>query len=525
MERTNKCNYDDLLNAVRTGNLNMVNLIFKYDSNSVSFINNSSSIGGSPLFIAVEMDSIEIVKTLLSIPRINLNCALNGETILVYSLKKDNYRIAKLLIQDERTDINIAKNEESPLVIAAKKRKTDIIDLLINNPTFDERANLLDYAFYISDNEISKQLYSLKSLDVNFYYESHQTTLLKEVYDNNEEKVDLIINHPSFDKIKSHLTMAIMVSIKKKNIKIFGKLLRVIDNNVNIYVTDYARLPLLTFALDQQSNEIVTEILESPNFNLDRDTIQSSFEKLCQLWQNKCSFDLMKKIVELDEKNHHFIDFTKLLSNGKSVFTSMIPYLNFDEIVKFLVDHGADPNIQDLDDLDSLSYAIKLNSAPFVLALINSNKIDLTKRILDQKTGVNKTYLHLAARLEEPRILLHLLEKKEMDVNAEDENGETPLMESCRFYRDKIIEALFQIDDLDYLHVSKNGENALEIVTKESKTQEKFTRKDYFQALLNQILLNENQNNIINEEEEEDDIKIRSTSSDHSDLDRYDDVD
>lgn len=71
------------------------------------------------------MDSIEIVKTLLSIPRINLNCALNGETILVYSLKKDNYRIAKLLIQDERTDINIAKNEESPLVNATQKRKTD----------------------------------------------------------------------------------------------------------------------------------------------------------------------------------------------------------------------------------------------------------------------------------------------------------------------------------------------------------------------------------------------------------------
>ena len=523
LERTNKCNYDDLVNAVSTENLNMVNLIFKYDHNSVSFINQSSSFRGSPLFIAVEINNIEMVKTFLSIPKINLNYALNGKTILVYSLNNDKFEIAKLLIQDERTDINICHNEDSPLVIAAKKRKTDIISLLINNPKFDERANLLDYAFYISNNEISKQLYSLKTLDVNFYYASlNQTALEKEVYYNNEEKIDLIINHPSFDKIKSHLAIAIMVSIKKKNINIFRKLLQVINNNVNIYVTDYARLPLLTFALDQQSDEIVTEILESPNFNHDRDIIQSSFEKLCQSWQNEFTFGLMKKMVEYDEKNHHFIDFTKILSNGKSIFTSMIPGLKFDEIVKFCIDHGADPNIQDLNGLDPLSYAIELNSAPYVLALINSNKIDLTKRILDQKTGVNKTYLHFAARLNEPKILLQLLEKKEIDVNAEDDNGETPLMESCRFNRDKIIEALFKIDDLDYLHVNKNGEDALKIVAREYKVYAKFPKNDYFQALMNQVYLNKTQNDINNEED--DNIKIRSTSSD-ADLERFEDVD
>lgn len=85
------------------------------------------------------------------------------------------------------------------------------------------------------------------------------------------------------------------------------------------------------------------------------------------------------------------IDFTKLLSNGYSIFTSMNPSLNFDKNVKFCIDHGADPNIQDIDGLDALSYAIQLDSAPYVLALINSQKIHLTKGILDQKTRVHKT--------------------------------------------------------------------------------------------------------------------------------------
>lgn len=173
LEKTNKCNCDDLINAVSTDNLNMVNLVFKYDHNCVSFINQSSSNSGSPLFIAIKNNNIEIVKTLISIPKIDLNYASkcsDGDTILVYSLKNDKFEIAKLLIQDKRTDINICQNEDSPLVIAATKRKKDIIDLLINNPRFDERANMLNYAFYISNNEISKQLHSLKSLDVNFYF-------------------------------------------------------------------------------------------------------------------------------------------------------------------------------------------------------------------------------------------------------------------------------------------------------------------------------------------------------------------
>lgn len=240
--------------------------------------------------------------------------------------------------------------------------------------------------------------------------------------------------------------------------------MQIIDNDVNIYVSG---LPLFTFALVRPAYKL--EICEDI-VNLNR-SYQSPFEKLY-------------------------------------------------EIAKFYIEHGADPNIQDLNGLDSLSRAIKLNLDSYVLALINSKKIDLTKRILDPETGVNKSYLHFAARLDDPTILLQLLGKKEIDVNAEDDNGDTPLMESCRFNKSKIIEALFQRDDLNYLHVNKNGEDALKIVNKEYKTQEKFTKNDYFKALMNQVLLNENKNS----EDEDDKIKINSTSSE-PDLERFDDVD
>ena len=562
-----KCNHDDLINAIKNKNINLVNLILKYNKKP-SFINKLTE-NGSALNIAI--DNIEIVNILLSIPGIDVNLYgknnltpllysvknhdvemvdlflnyfqkndieeftwqlnkslkmiiksfpdvktsntililkkilkinsidvnimhhLNGNTILTAALLNDNSEIAKLLIQDKRTDINKCNyNSLTPLLIAVEKNMIDVVILLIKHPKFDEEASMLNYAFFIAHQKIGKVLFSLEYLDVNYIdtkLNTYNTTLINAVILKEYEKVDLIIKHHSFNKNKSQLTRAILISIKQKDVKIFKTLMGLVNNDVNIYITS-ENSSLFEYALNKESIDVAFEIINNPNFKIDQNYIQCAFEQVCKLCNKSFALDILKKLVELDE--NHLIDFTKLLSNGKSVFTSISWFANVEDIVQYFIDQGANPNIPDKKGIYPLQYAIEKKPFPYVFALLKTQKIDLNIKIFNQKTGIYKTYLHLAARLNNSDILTQLLRYKKIDINATDNNGETPLMEACRFGKFKNIEALFKIDNLDYLHINKNGDDALKIVEHYIKSDKidlkENTKELYFKALMDYFL-------------------------------------
>lgn len=75
------------------------------------------------------------------------------------------------------------------------------------------------------------------------------------------------------------------------------------------------------------------------------------------------------------------IDFSKLLPNGKSFFTSISSnFRNINEIVDFFLQHGCDPDEPDQKGVYSLEHAIKLGSYPFAHLLIQTNKIDFNRK-------------------------------------------------------------------------------------------------------------------------------------------------
>lgn len=77
--------------------------------------------------------------------------------------------------------------------------------------------------------------------------------------------------------------------------------------------------------------------------------------------------------------NHdHLIDLNKITTNGKSVFTS-IHHKNDDtcQIIDFLLNHGANPNIPDSYGVLPFVHAIEHS---MMTPLLNSNKIDFEKR-------------------------------------------------------------------------------------------------------------------------------------------------
>ncbi|KAK8841740.1 hypothetical protein M9Y10_026687 [Tritrichomonas musculus] len=479
-----------LFEAVKTRDIEMVNTVLRYNSKP-SFINKISN-QGTALHVAILYQNIDVIQRLLSLPGIDVNrvdkegktplkiaCNMHndeivkillanenvdtnilsedGKFLLISAISKNNIELAKLLIKHPKTDINLGMNERTALIEAVDKNLIDIVSLLISNDKFDPEESLLDYAFFISFGKVPGLLINIKSLDVNYteYKKTlnqltYVTTLTNAIESNLNEKIDLIINHHSFDKDKSDLSAALFKAIEKNNYSAFRKLLKFVNNY---------------------------------------DDISSVFTIL----NNNDSWeDLFLEILAFNEKNGKFIDFTKNLKNEKSFFTIIrFPCCKIQEIVQLYLKNGADPNLPDGFGVYPLQHAIEINSFEYVDALIKSNKIDFEIKIKkakktyyekvmndfivlngkseddDEKSRISgkcKSYLHLAARSEKSEILSLFLNKKLIDVNIKDSQDVTPLMEACMHKNIRNIELLFKMDDLDYLHRNKNGEDALKII-------------------------------------------------------------
>lgn len=230
---------------------------------------NCSSSKHTLLSYACEINEIEMVSMLIKSDQIDVNSYMpkNGKTPLMISIENKNTEIAKMLIKLPKTNIKArGYNRKTVLTIAVEKKLGEIVDLIINNEKFDSEESLLDSAFAFSEGQIAKQLFSLSSLNVNYKFidqddVSHQydnfesetdffspkrrkinkvdpytfeTCLIHAVNKNDQEKFDLIINHPSFNPIKSQAKYALFASVSKNNINIFKKLLSILNNDVNI---------------------------------------------------------------------------------------------------------------------------------------------------------------------------------------------------------------------------------------------------------------------------------------------------
>ncbi|KAK8837461.1 hypothetical protein M9Y10_036458 [Tritrichomonas musculus] len=501
-------------------------------------------------------NQMEIVESFLSLDGIDVNKhEINSyQTPLMIAIDRKNKKIAELLIQYPKTDINV-KNlyDESAFTIAVRNNLKEIVDLFMKNERFDPIESGFNFAFFNANTEMIEHLSSSEFLDVNYNYEIYiknninnnnnnnnfmnndrildkvveKTALTHSVEINDIDKIDFIINHPTFDKDKSDIVTAIFVAAEKNNIDIFRKLIKLIDNDIDI--ENQQGESLLVVAAKNLSGAILDELFNDCHFDPAKCQIVNAFiksycgtfqlenqskdqiippwrhqqeELLCvtskidvppwqerlhneTIWLNQqqvqnqelipdlsTRIEIMEKIYNFDLENSKLINFNKILANGKSFFTIICQdNEEIGDVSDFLLDHGVDPNLSDEDGIYPLLTAIGLNSFNFVSSLINS------KKIVYSQLGNRTTYLHAAAAFADAKILKLLLDENVFDINATDINGETPLMLACRSKNiDKIV-LLLEKDDIDYLHCNKAGSDALEIVRKLSPNELKNARK------------------------------------------------
>ena len=200
------------------------------------------------------------------------------------AINNANIEIVKLLIESPRCNINISNYmKETALTIAVNKNKSEIVSLLISNPKFDPVESRLDYAFYISQGEISKLLISHTKPDVNFKvfikqnsdWASFETTLIHAVKSNDILKIGLILNHESFDPIKSQSKLAIFYAAELGFLDIFRQLLPLVNNDVNISLEK--NNSLLIVAVKNHRENIINEIINNDSFSSNKSHLLDAF--------------------------------------------------------------------------------------------------------------------------------------------------------------------------------------------------------------------------------------------------------
>ena len=105
-------------------------------------INRPDNSGATPLFIACQDGSTQIVKLLLNDQRIDINKAKeNEETPFYIACSRGYIEIVKLLLNNEKVDFNKTSKTDgaTPFWIACKNGHTDVVKLLFNDNRIDTK--------------------------------------------------------------------------------------------------------------------------------------------------------------------------------------------------------------------------------------------------------------------------------------------------------------------------------------------------------------------------------------------------
>lgn len=165
--------------------------------------------------------------------------------------------------------------------------------------------------------------------------------------------MDLIINHPSFDKAKSQLIKSIFTAVEKWHFEIFKKLIKINDDDVNI--CDSNRKILLNFAVVNNRVEIVDYILDNQNFDPIICDIFAAFTFYIENVTEE-SFYMMTKLYKYDKikdtQNRIFENmFKECLKDSKAVkktYLHIAARSRILDILKLLVEiDGIDINSKD----------------------------------------------------------------------------------------------------------------------------------------------------------------------------------
>lgn len=162
----------------------------------------------------------------------------------------------------------------------------------------------------------------------------YETSLIHAVNEKKLQKVEMIINHQSFNPNLSQINASIFASVKVGQFDIFKKLI----NYSNVNILSNSKLSLLKYAVIERRIEIIDYILSNDKFDRELNKVFIIFcNEIRSYYNSKVSIEILEKLFEYERKNGHQINMNTFLPGINTFFTSISSKTsNIEEVVKFL---------------------------------------------------------------------------------------------------------------------------------------------------------------------------------------------
>ncbi|KAK8892426.1 hypothetical protein M9Y10_029653 [Tritrichomonas musculus] len=452
-----------LIIAIETKSLDIVKLILNHHDIDVNlnkieynhmYLNNKKLDYDfikekSPLLIALQMKNMEMIKLLLSSPKIDVNKkyikkkitgTVNNENRIDYDdennkidivkelsllnigISQKNYEFVELLLSNPDIDVNseeiISPSSDymikyTPLMKAIQQLETKIALLLLSNSKIDVNCKMTK----IKDNELITEktaLYAAIELNIP---EIIQTLLL-----NKDIEVNTIVTKRTYNMDITSKRTALYKAVKCNNVEAIKLLLEKDDIDVNIKTINkqedndlLSEKTALYIAVKKNRVEIVKLLLSNENIDVNIETIKS---------MEKDKFVSKKSILYRAVENQNIEIIELLLSNQnidvnyKSLRINVNPRFGCKKAEKTI-----------------LSRAVETNNINIVKLLLSMLNIDINQKSFKYVTLISDEYgeyvrfytpLHVAILEKNIEIIKILINNEKIDKNAKDEHGKSP---------------------------------------------------------------------------------------------------
>ena len=400
--------------------------IAKYLIENGADVNVKNIEGEAILHRAVENTNYEMVKLLVENgANVNIRIGENGPTPLHMAVEKRAFEIVKLLVE-HGADLNAIEGENgpTPLYIAAENRDLDIMKYLIEKGAkIDPESDILIYAVETGNLEIVKLLVE-KGVDINVENSRGTSPLDIAIINNYQDIIKYLLGQENLIYKHSYLINASAIgnlslvkyfiengadvnakSNKRPNetplhVAAFNGHLEVIkyliEHGADVNIKDYyGKTPLFWAVYEGQLN-VVKYFIEELGLDItikDARGITPMHYVVLDFWKQKT--DVLRVIKYLIEEKG--VDVNIQDARGNTLLTTAIRgygsvynisnsnlFLDDDKevekhlerqrtIIEYLLQHGADPSIKNIEGKSSIDYA-KEDKLKEIIRLINKYK-------------------------------------------------------------------------------------------------------------------------------------------------------
>ena len=440
-----------LIYAIQLGNYLMIDVLLNMDNIDIGVRN---MYGASPLYVACEFNRIDILKQLLSHPKMSQQISYNdttdmGWTPLMCACER-NTELVRVLLENDVYDAQgewfsldpVNDTGQCALVIAVLKNNIETVKLLLNSGCDVNQADgsgvspLIHSIKKTNRRNILELLLKEDLLDINQADKQGNTPLIIACIWSDASVVELLLNNPRIDVNKTNIDIdsALLILIEQEQewsneekFHIYSLLLSSPGINVN-QINEHGNTPLLIVCEDNNT-ELFELLLQNPSLDVNKASDDTGITPLiCAINQNNIDMILLL----LKQGN---IDINK----GNTV-TGVGP-------LRVAVEKGKSNIVQLLllqkgivvNNDKYMNQGGRMNMIGHLCCLTGQHYIQILRILLDYidvnmfvgsisgDSSLDETALHIACRHNNKSMVRLLLQRTDIDANKVNSRGDTPL--------------------------------------------------------------------------------------------------